>query len=236
MSLLKRIFAKKRYQRFPDSFTLTKANKLATLGEWTRRQTKKNNTVLVLSHFLSTFRDNQHALRDADIEYEILAEPVSEDQFVQFLGTETPSENHSGDKPSARVIVTMAQMLIPTNVSLAVSNEQSRSLKTLLDLSVIVTERYPVNTNDQQLETFLEQSMIQAALGYIISFDDPILVHLLGHRFVDLLKQLGLGDNDLISSSMTNRGLSRKLRKATAEVENEKLADSPEEWIELNLE
>jgi len=228
MSLLKRLFGKKQFRRFPDSFTLSKANKMATLCQWVREQADQRNTVLVLCHFQSTFLENQLALQKANIEYDILARPLSEDQFVRRI-QQFPADERGP------VVLTMAQMFRPTELSLA-----QRPGKPVPDrmpkLSVIVTERYPMIVNDQKLERFLIQVDALVSLGYLISYDDPILIHLLGERFIELLRQLGLGENDLVSSSMTNRGLSRKLHKATAAIEQEQLADSPDEWIELNLD
>ena len=101
-------------------------------------------------------------------------------------------------------------------------------------LSVIVTERYPIVINDQQLEAFFRRVDRVVSMGYLISFDDPVVKGLLGERFVNLMEQLGFRDNELISSAMTYRGLARKLQKSTASITEEQTAESPEEWIELN--
>ncbi len=229
VSLFKRLFGKPRFQRFPDSFTLSKANKLLTLCDWVRQQESRQETVLVLSHFQSTFLENQDALQQAGIEFEILATPSAADSLMQRIKRDASSSD------SAQTILTMAQMLVPADIAkphtgLPPSENQA------ISLSVIVTERYPIITHDIMLEKFFDQTGATVSMGYLISFDDPILVRLLGRRFIDLLKQLGLGENDLVSSAMTKRGLTRKLKRATAEIENERLAESPEEWIELNLD
>lgn len=170
--------------------------------------------------------DNQSALQDAGIDFDILAETLNEDQFVQRARREMPA---------GRVILTMGPMLAPSDFP-AGQPQRAASQDALIPISVIVTERYPLITHDRKLEKFFEQSHATVLMGYLISFDDPILVRLLGQRFVDLLKQLGLGDNELISSVMTHRGLSRKLQQATTAIQQERPAASPQEWIKLNLD
>jgi hypothetical protein len=234
--LFKRFFGRRKFRRFPDSFTLTKTNKLGTLCHWVRQQSGLGEAVLVLSHFQSSFLDNQSALQDAGIDFEIVAESVDESRLARRL-RETASDG------GPAILLTMTQMLQSaapaTSAKPAYRTPSSPSTGTdsgAVPLSVIVTERYPLTTRDQALEQFLEQCPMPVALGYLISFDDPILVHLLGNRFVDLLKQLGLGDHDLVSSAMTHRGLTRKLQRATSRIRQERPAESPEQWIEWNLE
>ena len=221
MSLFSRLFSSNqpRLRRFPDSFTLTNSRKQETLCQWVQEQAKAQ-TVLVLTHFQSTFLDTQAALQDAGIEFEILTESMDSAQFNGRLAEQS-------------VWLTMSQMLEARDESSLVPEQQLSD--SISGLAVIVTERYPLIDRDRQLETFLAELPLRVALGYLISFEDPILKHLLGQKFIDLMKQLGLGDNDLVSSVMTNRGLARKLKSATASVEQEKLAVSPEEWIELNF-
>ncbi len=227
--MFQRLFGKPRFRRFADSFTLTGARKLATLCHWTQQQAARGDVVIVLSHFQSSFLENQSALQDAGIEFDIMADTLDEIQFRDRL-LSTAAE--------PQILLSMSQMLQATPDTGSRTN-QSRPLnqaKPLPPLSVIVTERYPLITVDEKLERFFQQMDSPVSMGYLIAFDDPILVHLLGQRFVNLLKQLGLGDQDLVSSTMTYRGLSRKLQHATSRVQQERPAISPEAWIQQNLD
>lgn len=221
MSLFSRLFSssKPRLRRFPDSFTLTNARKLDTLCQWVREQSKIQ-TVVVLTHFQSTFLEVQQSLQSAEIEFEILAETLDPFQFDARLSERA-------------TFLTMSQMLQARSGDLP---SQLATAEAPKKLAVMVTERYPIPDRDRQLEEFLAQLPLSISLGYVISFEDPILKFLLGQKFIDLMKQLGLGDNDLVSSVMTNRGFARKLKSATASIETEQLAESPQQWIELNLQ
>lgn len=204
---------------------MTKATKLATLCQWTQQQSAREETVLILSHFPSSFLENQDALQEAGIDFEIIAERMDEQTFSQWL------ETSSGP---GQVVLTMAQMLDLTPGETDPTSSQPNLQKSDKMLSVIVTERYPIVINDQQLEAFFRRVDRVISMGYLISFDDPVVKGLLGERFVNLMEQLGFRDNELISSAMTYRGLARKLQKSTASVTEEQTAESPEEWIELN--
>ena len=204
---------------------MTKATKLATLCQWTQQQSAREETVLILSHFPSSFLENQDALQEAGIDFEIIAERMDEQTFSQWL------ETSSGP---GQVVLTMAQMLDLTPGETDPTSSQPNLQKSDKMLSVIVTERYPIVINDQQLEAFFRRVDRVVSMGYLISFDDPVVKGLLGERFVNLMEQLGFRDNELISSAMTYRGLARKLQKSTASVTEEQTAESPEEWIELN--
>ncbi|MDG2012679.1 MAG: hypothetical protein P8J33_04190 [Pirellulaceae bacterium] len=204
---------------------MTKATKLATLCQWTQQQSARGETVIILSHFPSSFLENQDALQDAGIDFEIIAERMDEPSFAQWL------ESSSG---RGEVLLTMAQMLALSPGDFTPASSQPNLPSSDKLLSVIVTERYPIVINDQHLEAFFRRVDRVVSMGYLISFDDPLVKGLLGERFVNLMEQLGFSDNELISSAMTYRGLARKLQKSTASVTQEQTAESPEEWIELN--
>ena len=218
MSLFRKIFGRRQFQRFPDSFTLTQSRKWTTLCEWVDGQVRVDRDVLVLTHFPSTFVKTQSALQEADIDFEVLSSPIASDMLMRQF------EHHA-----TRTLITMAQMLAPAT---ALSTESTPQR----ELSVIVMERYPLLENDRLLENYLRQVSARVSAGYLVSFDDPVLRHLMGERFVNLMKQLGMGDNDLVSSTMTHRGFSRRLRAATSRITEEIPANSPEEWIQQNLQ
>lgn len=223
MSLFSRLLSAPRpqFRRFPDTFTLTETRKLTTLGSWVRDQSAVQS-VIVLTHFQSTFLSVQESLQETEIDFDILAEPHDQFQFDARLASQD-----SG----TRVYLTMSQMLQSRVNEQTVPPKPDPSRK----LAVMVAERYPLAERDTALEDYFKQLPIYTSMGYLISFEDPILKFLLGQKFIDLMKQMGLGENDLVSSLITNRGLARKLRMATQSIENEIAAESPQEWIELNL-
>ena len=223
--MFKAIFGRKNFRLFHDSFAMTKAKKLETLCQWCGQQAQRGETVLVLAHFPSSFMENQDALMKSGLDFEIFAERMNPQMLTQWLN-ETDRRG--------QIFLSIAQMLEPTEASDPLSRSSTQTSGEPKKLSVIVTERYPLVSHDERLETFFRSLQAKTSMGYLIAFDDPLVVGLLGQRFVDLMEQLGFNENELISSAMTYRGLARKIRKATASVTDEKSAESPEEWIALN--
>lgn len=223
--MFKAIFGKKNFRLFHDSFAMTKAKKLETLCQWCGQQADQGETVLVLAHFPSSFMENQDALQESGLDFEIFAERMNPPKLAHWLG----ESNRRG-----QIFLSMAQMLEPVEPHEPLSESNPRPIGDQTKLSVIVTERYPLVSQDEKLATFFRSLHAKTSMGYLIAFDDPLVVGLLGQRFVDLMEQLGFNENELISSAMTYRGLTRKIRKATASVTDEKPAESPEEWIALN--
>lgn len=217
MSLFQRLFGKYQFHRFPDSFTRTREAKFKSLQRWVRTQADQGRHVLVLAHFESTFLESQEAIQRAGIDYEILARPQSQQQLVRTLA-ESP----------ANVTITMSQMLAP-------SEEPEYRESVDLHVAMMITERYPLVDRDIRLEDFARSLAARVDMGYLMSFEDPIIRSLLGEKLIFLMEQLGLGDHHLIQSAMTERALQHKIRHATRSVVAEQEAGSPQEWLELNM-
>ncbi len=219
MPLFGRWFKSSRPKFHPDAYTLTCAGKLRTLREWVGDLLENGRAVLIICHFQSSFLEIQAALDEAGLEYEVLANRVHEDQLVALV------RRHD----STRVMLTMAPMLEPSALP------RSDPRRPIPSLAMIITERHPLPAPDRCLEQFARNLNTDVALGYLLSFDDPVVRHYLGPRFIELMQQLGMGSNDLISSAMTRRALDRAIRRNAISVTDELPADSPSHWLERNL-
>ena len=220
MSLLKRWFATRRPRFHPDAFTLTEERKYQTLRDWIQKLTGEGQQVMVVCHFQSTFLEIQRRLDDQDLDYRVLAEPVSEQQLLAMLIRERLRREE--------LILTMAPMLSVTGPVDPARPDPG------FPLALIIPERYPLLANDRQLEQYVRNLSADAALGYLLSFEDPVIRHFLGPDFIQLMEHLGLGSNDLVSSWMTRRVLERALRRASSQLTHETPAASPLEWLSQN--
>ncbi len=218
MSLFKRWFDIRRPRIHPDAFTLTVSRKYRTMCQWVVDLTRRGHRVIVLCHFQSTFLEIQTVLDEAGLEHEVLATRVSEEHLLRQLRASPPE-----------LMLTMAPML--ESAGPVVSDPRNSGPP----LAIIVTERHPWPIHDRRLEQFSRNLNTDVALGYLLSFEDPVIRHFLGKNFIELMQQLGLRDHDLISSAMTHKALRRALRRATANVTDEIAAESPSRWLELNM-
>ncbi|MGI9519206.1 MAG: hypothetical protein ACR2NP_19295 [Pirellulaceae bacterium] len=217
MSLFQRLFGKRGFHRFADSFTRTREAKFANLQRWVQTQSEQGRHVLVLAHFESTFLEAQAAIQQSGFDFEILARPQSQQQLVRTLYGSP-----------AGITITMSQMLAP-------SEEPEYREAVDLHIAMMITERYPLVERDVRLEDFARSLAARVNMGYLMSFEDPVIRRLLGDRFIFLMEQLGLGENDLVQSAMTERALQQRIRRATQSVVDEQEAGSPEQWLEVNM-
>lgn len=218
MSWLQRLLGSSRVTYRPDSFTLTSRGKYSRLRQWLSDLAETNRPVILLCHFESTFLEVQDSLDRFEIDFDILARSVTRALLTEQFEKET-------GKPA----LTMASMLQIDDLA----PNQSSGLA-YMKLAIIVLERYPNPARDQLIERFARSLGCPVQLGYLLSFEDPLLRALLGQDFIDLMQQLGLGEHDLVSSAMSSRALSRAIRRRIKGVVDEAAAKSPLEWLAEN--
>ncbi len=218
MSWLHRILGSPLVNYRPDSFTLTSASKYSTLRQWLSDLAKSNRPVVLLCHFQSTFSEVQRMLDQFEFDFEIVAKSVTRPVLMRQF-----------EDPTRRPLLTMASMLQACELAPVRHSSQDS-----LNIAIIVLERFPNPVRDQAIEQFARSLGCPVQLGYLLSFDDPLIRKLLGPNFIELMQQLGLGENDLVSSVMSSRALSRAIRRRVKRVVNEISAESPLEWLDVN--
>lgn len=218
MLWLNRLLASPRVNSRPDSFTLTTASKYSTLIHWLRHFARNKQPVVMLCHFPSTFSEVQNVLDQNEQDFEILAETVTRTVLMRRF-----------EGPTLTPQLTMASML-----QIGELVPMPRSVGNSLNVALVVLERFPNPARDQEIEAFARNLGCRVQLGYLLSFEDPLLQELLGKPFIELMQQLGLRENDLVSSAMSSRAVSRAIRRRIQNVGKEVPADSPLEWLRAN--
>jgi hypothetical protein len=218
MSLLKRMLGSPRVDYRPDSFTLSSAGKYLTLCQWLRDLQQRQRPVVMLCHFESTFLEVQHELEHQAIDYEILAQAVTRPLLMREM-----------ERAAPRPLLTISSML-QSGPSAASGVREGR----LGSIAMIALERYPRPARDEHVEDFARSLGCPVQLGYLLSFEDPLLRHLLGRDFIELMEQLGLRGNNLVTSAMSSRAVSRAIRRRSRGIVNEVSARSPQEWLAAN--
>ena len=99
--------------------------------------------MIVLCHFQSSFLQNQQAIQAAEIDFEILADPVDELNLANRIRTEF----------RGKVVLTMAAMLNQSPDTTRLNNDLAYREKNdnQPSVAVIVTERYPITSQDLSL-------------------------------------------------------------------------------------
>jgi hypothetical protein len=102
-------------------------------------------------------------------------------------------------------------------------------------LPVILVERHFLRRHDDRVTAFARGLGGRAAVAVHDSFDDALIRMFVGEWVRNILKQLGMRDDEAIDSGMVNRRIRAAQDKLIPlVVETEVPADSPEEWYRLN--
>ncbi len=209
--LLRRMFPS---DQLPDTFALRRTAVLDGVATVIRCR-KPNERLIVAAHFPQTFSELAGHLEARSLQFHIADRPIHS-ASIRSAFAESP------------VLVTLAAMLQPSLPGAAADDFEA-------PVSVIVTERHPLSAPDDQIESFVSGINGPSRLAYFLSFEDPLIRRWIHPRAIEILRQFGLNENELISSQMVSRTLRRRQKRAHQKMKSETAADSIERWLQLNL-
>lgn len=101
-------------------------------------------------------------------------------------------------------------------------------------IDVIVAERHPLASVDDQLEEFAEELPCRCRFSHHVSLDDAMMKVFAGDSVKALLRQLGMREDEAIESTM----VSRRIRKAQQKIEGRTFrtvdSESAADWLVKN--
>ena len=101
-------------------------------------------------------------------------------------------------------------------------------------IDIIVGERHPLPSVDDRLEEFADELPCRCRFSHHVSLDDAVLKVFAGDWVKNVLKQLGMTEDEAIESQM----VSRRIRQAQQKIEGRAFgslnAESAAEWLEKN--
>jgi len=108
--------------------------------------------------------------------------------------------------------------------------EQSRSA-----LRILVAEHHPLAFRDEAVIEAARSLACDAQVIHYTSLTDPLLNHFGGDRIRGLMTQMGMEEQECISSPVINRAIRNAQEKIHKQVQREMQTNSPEEWFRFNL-
>ncbi len=99
---------------------------------------------------------------------------------------------------------------------------------------IIVAERHPLSVHDKAVSQFGSNLSSECQIVYHLSLEDPLMRPFAGEWVENVLRSLGMTEDQAIQSRMVERRLERALRRIEAEATGDQPADSAEEWLERN--
>ncbi len=167
-------------------------------------------------HFQDTFSDCQTMLEQHGIEYFIETEPMSETWF----------RDHSDDAGK------LVHLLLADLTAPFVADPESE-IQVPYRVAMMVAERHPYGPKDEQLLNFAASLPAKVEVGYFLAMEDELVKRLVPEQVIDLLKTMGLQEQDLISSAMLTKQMRRFIRRGaeTSDVAGD--AESAQQWYEM---
>lgn len=95
---------------------------------------------------------------------------------------------------------------------------------------VVFAEHYPLPQPEQQLFESLQLKEVPI----VSSLDEPLFMHFGGERTIELMKKLGLQENEPVGHSMITASIKNAQSKLEKHVSVERKVASAKEWFSLN--
>jgi hypothetical protein len=103
--------------------------------------------------------------------------------------------------------------------------------------TILFMEHHPSLATEQAVLAAIEELFPDgsATVGFYAGLDDPLMQRFGSEKIIDLMKKMGMKDNEAISHSMVTASIRRAQEKISAKVTAETKCNSAEEWMKINL-
>lgn len=113
----------------------------------------------------------------------------------------------------------------------------SAKLKNLLsskEFEVIFAEHYPLNEPEDEILLKVSDISLRAKVFAYTDFEDGLLKQFGGDRILDMMKKMGMNENEIISHNIVNKAIKEAKKKIGEKVRYEQQTPSSEEWFAKN--
>jgi hypothetical protein len=107
---------------------------------------------------------------------------------------------------------------------------QNLTKSNIVNQMLIFVEHYPLRKMEQHL--FLQLNLQEAVI--LSSLDEPFFKNFGGEKLIELMKRMGMKENEEVSHSMVTKSIQRAQEKIADKIATDRKAISQREWFELN--
>ncbi len=100
---------------------------------------------------------------------------------------------------------------------------------------ILVAERHPLPAHDDRIVQFAEELPCRCQIAFHVSLEDPLMKMFAGEWVENLLRKLGMDENDAIESQMVARRIHAAQKKIADEAFGDSEARSAAGWLEANV-
>ena len=101
-------------------------------------------------------------------------------------------------------------------------------------IDIIVAERHPLPSVDEQLEQFAGELPCHCRFAHHLSLEDPVIKIFAGEWIRKVLEQLGMKEDEAIESNMVSRRIKQAQQKIEGRAFGSSNAESAAEWLKKN--
>jgi len=216
----------KRKLEQPDMISLTNRARLVGVCQSIKEKSRNCQLLIVTSHFSDRLAEMREVLDRNAVAYR--------DVENRLRPSETQRE--IAGRSSATVFLAPANLLANDDppVPVPIGDPPDR-------VAVLVVERHLLGMYDERIEHFAAAIPFEAELQFFLALDDAGMQMFAGDWVRDVLKRLGMKEDEALTSSMVTRRLKRAQRQVEARYEAlqglkrglalERLrAEPPREW------
>ena len=223
MGLFSRLFGTGRRASFSaeaDQVFLTTGAKWRALAKAVRTRRGDGEQVLILAHFPATLRQARERLADADLETEIIDRPLAGGDVPELLQRSAASD---------AVLVPVPALTIDDHAATPATADSMR-------IAILSLEVHPADEVEQDVLRFASTIPCRTRLFPFVSLEDPLLAQFAGPAVQDILRKLGMQEDEVIQSSMVSRRVRTAQSRMSDRIKSWEPADSAEEWIAKNVD
>ena len=178
-------------------------------------QQSMGKAVWLVVHFPETYIACQEMLESHEIDYCVETEAVSESWFLERASIASP-----------HVRLLLGDLIFPLEFE---EDEIVGDAK----VAMMVVERHPYKPMDDRIAEFATSLPTKVEVGYFLGLDDELVTRLVPQQMIDLLKAMGLNDQELITSSLVTRRLTKLIERTSGTARPANGAESAAAWFHM---
>jgi hypothetical protein len=101
-------------------------------------------------------------------------------------------------------------------------------------IDIIVGERHPLPSVDDRLEEFADELPCRCRFSHHVSLEDPVINIFAGEWVQNVLRKLGMTEDEAIESQMVSRRIKQAQQKIEGRAFGSIDAESAAQWLEKN--
>lgn len=201
-----------------DHIWLTLSAKLRGIVGDIESTRSRGDVALMVAHFPNTLAGLRSLFEGSGRDFELIDEPQSASALTERLQRAQPGR----------------AILIGSDCIGAPDGRDEPAADGAKPLSIILIESHPLPLLDDRIREFAAAIPFRCQLQTHLSLEDAVMRVFAGAWVTDMLRRLGMKDDEAIESKM----VMKRIRAAQQRIKNESVGDqtaqSAEEWFQLN--